>query len=388
MHLLDNALKACHGNAFIYKFISANDVGTTGSHQSGLYMPVDSWLLFFDTACSRGENRDRHIQITWNDEITTESRFIWYGAGTRREYRLTRFGRSFPYLGDDDVGALFILAKTEEDEYLAYILDADEDIERFLAEFELSSLDLAGVVSSEKQKKSLQPSLTVEQLFAQFFNSLTVEFPTTIEMSLAAQNICSQVYGSSSSSPDLFLLKWLETEYDLFKFIEGRRYSNIICEPFENIEQLLEFANTILNRRKSRAGKSLENHLASMFRYHNIPFSQGEKTEGNKRPDFIFPNIDMYHEPSFPDGSLIFLGAKTTCKDRWRQILNEADRIELKHLFTLQHGISRNQLTEMEEAGVQLVVPEPYRGYFPDVFRERIINLKQFINLVQSKTGS
>jgi hypothetical protein len=29
------------------------------------------------------------------------------------------------------------------------------------------------------------------------------------------------------------------------------------------------------------------------------------------------------------------LGVKTTCSDRWRQVLAEADRIQLKHLLTL-----------------------------------------------------
>ncbi len=388
MYLLDSALKVCHNSTFIYKFISANDVGITGSHQSGLYMPVNSWLLFFDAAGLRGENRDEYITITWNDEITTDSRFIWYGRGTRSEYRLTRFGRGFPYLGDDNVGSLFILTKTDDNEYLAYILDSDDDIERFLAEFELSPLDLAGVVGRGEQTATQQASYTGEELFAQYFNSLTVEFPTTVEMSLTAQEICSQIYRCSPTDPDQLLLKWLETEYDLFKFIENRRYSGVISDSFENIEHLLEFANTILNRRKSRAGRSLENHLASMFNHYKIPFSQGQTTEGNKRPDFIFPDIDMYHEPSFPVDNLIFLGAKTTCKDRWRQILNEADRIKLKHLFTLQQGISRNQLGEMEEAGVQLVVPEPHREYFPDAFRDKIINLEQFITLVQNKTGT
>ena len=53
------------------------------------------------------------------------------------------------------------------------------------------------------------------------------------------------------------------------------------------------------------------------------------------------------------------LVVKTTCKDRWRQILNEADRIPVKHLFTLQEGVSVNQFQEMCESNVRLVVPKP-----------------------------
>ncbi len=51
------------------------------------------------------------------------------------------------------------------------------------------------------------------------------------------------------------------------------------------------------------------------------------------------------------------LAVKTTCKDRWRQILNEADKIHQVHLFTLREGVSLAQYREMRESGVRLVVP-------------------------------
>lgn len=53
------------------------------------------------------------------------------------------------------------------------------------------------------------------------------------------------------------------------------------------------------------------------------------------------------------------LAVKTTCKDRWRQVLNEADKINNIHLFTLQEGVSLTQFREMQSAGVKLVVPLP-----------------------------
>ena len=45
---------------------------------------------------------------------------------------------------------------------------------------------------------------------------------------------------------------------------------------------------------------------------------------------------------------------KSTCKDRWRQVLTEADRIEKKYLFTLEAAISNNQTDEMQAKNVQL----------------------------------
>jgi len=73
------------------------------------------------------------------------------------------------------------------------------------------------------------------------------------------------------------------------------------------------------------------------------------------------------------------LAAKTTCKDRWRQILNEADRIPVKHLLTLQEGISVNQFREMTEAKVRLVVPIPLMDCYPEKVRPRLLSLESFI---------
>ena len=73
----------------------------------------------------------------------------------------------------------------------------------------------------------------------------------------------------------------------------------------------------------------------------------------------------------------------TTCKDRWRQILNEASRIETKHLLTLQEGISENQFREMSEAGVQLVVPLPLVGKYPESVQPYLQSLESFIGDVR-----
>ena len=39
----------------------------------------------------------------------------YYGQGTRNEYRITRFGRGFPFFQDDNVGDLLIIAKYTEE---------------------------------------------------------------------------------------------------------------------------------------------------------------------------------------------------------------------------------------------------------------------------------
>lgn len=77
------------------------------------------------------------------------------------------------------------------------------------------------------------------------------------------------------------------------------------------------------------------------------------------------------------------LAAKTTCKDRWRQILNEADRIPIKHLITLQEGVSEAQYREMRDAGVRLVVPEQVMSSYPDEVRSSLLSLEGFLAQVR-----
>jgi hypothetical protein len=73
------------------------------------------------------------------------------------------------------------------------------------------------------------------------------------------------------------------------------------------------------------------------------------------------------------------LAVKTTCRDRWRQILNEADRIPRKHLLTLQEGISEGQFREMTAAGVQLVVPTPLIAVYPRSIQPHLQSIESFI---------
>lgn len=78
-------------------------------------------------------------------------------------------------------------------------------------------------------------------------------------------------------------------------------------------------------------------------------------------------------------------GERGSNKDRWRQVLNEADRIGTKYLFTLQPSISANQLQEMKHERVVLVIPEDNRNSFDDRYRSDLLSLKQFISIVKEK---
>jgi len=123
------------------KFITANDTGTTGGHQSGYHIHKQAWQLFFESPGTKGKNSEKWITIKWQNDFETESRFIYYGVGTRNEYRLTRFGRGFPFLSDDNVGDLLVICRKSQDYYEAFVIQRDEEIEMFFASLNLTIND-------------------------------------------------------------------------------------------------------------------------------------------------------------------------------------------------------------------------------------------------------
>lgn len=367
------------------RFITGNDTGATGSHQAGFYIPKCASELLFDEPGRKGENKEKTVQILWQDDFTTQSCMKYYGQGSRNEYRITRFGRSFPFLQDDNVGDLLIIAKNDEENYKAYVLSCDDDIDDFFSAFNLAPNETNQLIDINGIAK---PDEKIAQLLNDFVNQFC-SFPETIQMANGARDCFNKAYNVTDKhlvdNPDNILMSWIETEYSLFRRMEEKVYGDILSKPFANIESFIQKANEVLNRRKSRAGKSLEHHLANIFRHNNIVFEEQAITEDNKRPDFLFPNAECYHNLLFPTENLVVLGAKTTCKDRWRQVLTEADRIEKKFLFTLQQGISKNQLKEMCDSQLTLVVPGKHISSFPQDYQSEVLDLSRFILMVKEK---
>ena len=383
--------------------------------------------MFLNQAGVSGRNAEANAHIQWCDGSATDSRYEWYGEGTRREYRLTRFGRRFEFRDDAHVGSLLVMAKLGEHEYWASVLDADDDIDAFLASIGsdpteagtiLESTDQIGIVTplvsrlvlDESTLFDFRPETGYQQadiktlvtdapdhstklvaepdLIAGFDRSTPNGFPLTDALAAQARQIQSRCRAINPVlEPDRALLYWQATEYRLFQAYEHRNYEPRISQHTANLDEFLAFANTVLNRRKSRAGSSLENHLQYVFEQDHLPFTRGGMTEDGNKPDFIFPGISQYRAQDYPESRLVFLGAKTTCKDRWRQILDEANRIETKHLFTLQRGISANQLYQMQQKKVILVVPESYKTSFPEQYRGSLLSLKQFIDRTRERVS-
>ncbi len=384
--ILDIAIQTVKESTISFcRFITGNDAGTTGSHQAGFYIPKCAAPLLFGEECRRGENHEKWVNIKWQNDFETASRFIYYGQGTRNEYRITRFGRDFEFLLDRYVGSLLVIAEQADDYYQAFVLESDDDIETFLSYFSLSTEQTNQLIDSSLAQSDDERLL---QAVNDAINPLQ-DFPQTREMGQMAQSIFNAIHKITDEqickSPDKILFDWRDVESKIFFKLEDKLYRDVYTRPFANCNDLMDFANSILNRRKSRAGKSFEHHLSAIFTANKLIFEEQAITENNKRPDFLFPNSNCYHNFEFPSDDLTVLGAKTTCKDRWRQVINEADRVDVKYLCTLQPAISRAQLKEMKDSHIELVVPKSLIGSYPKENQSEILCLADFISIVKNK---
>jgi hypothetical protein len=210
-------------------------------------------------------------------------------------------------------------------------------------------------------------------------------FPSTIDFSNYARSMVRDFEPITES--DNALVKSFEMENILFKTFEkhivGQQLKNM---SFEDVESFIIFSLSVQNRRKARAGRSFENHIKHILELNNINFSYNISTENNHKPDFLFPSIEHYHNDKFNSDELFMLAAKTTCKDRWTQVLSEANRIDKKHLITMDPAISNQQINQMKESNLQLVIPKNIQNTYDKNQIIDLISFKEFIELVNHST--
>ncbi len=213
-------------------------------------------------------------------------------------------------------------------------------------------------------------------------------FPSTREFSDLARLTLPSV--DAGEDPDGALLAWLNHEEAMFRRLERRIVSERISQGFGSgetvdVDGFLKYSLQVQNRRKSRMGRSFENHLEAVFRAQSLGFEAQGRTEVGNTADFLFPSSTAYHDPDFPPDRLTMLAAKSTCKDRWRQVLPEARKIWPKHLITLEPAISGAQLEQMRAEQLQLVLPKGLHDTYKTGQAEWLMSTADFVQLVRER---
>ncbi|MBL8923366.1 MAG: hypothetical protein JNJ54_31225 [Myxococcaceae bacterium] len=182
--------------------------------------------------------------------------------------------------------------------------------------------------------------------------------PKPEELARAARTSIIARYGDVP--PDEFLEKTVDEESRLYFGIEkvvNERKLRQMVEDGAQLNALLAFALSIFQSRKARRGLSLQSHFGALLTREGIPYTPQCLTERGETPDFVIPGQTHYSDRAFPEKWLRMVACKSAVRERWRQILNEAERIPEKYLLTLDPELSADLLSNMESERLKSFVP-------------------------------
>ena len=214
------------------------------------------------------------------------------------------------------------------------------------------------------------------------------EFPSTFEMSTFARTQVDFDPQDPGISPDTKLVKWIAREDALFRALENVLVQERLEKGIREVDEFIRYSLSVQNRRKSRMGYAFEHHLKAIFDVFNLKYTWQAETERGNKADFIFPGQEEYHNPRFDTNLLVMMGAKSTIKERWRQVLEAADRIPIKHLCTLEPGLSASLIESICQNSIQLVIPEEILNTYDPVQRDEFQNIGDFLDIVISKQST
>jgi len=179
-------------------------------------------------------------------------------------------------------------------------------------------------------------------------------------------------------------------EFQIFKGYELRRraveivsalrhhadMTSAAVRGFPDLDRIFLSAS---QQRKNRAGRSFEYHLAAMLKAGNVKFEE-QAILGGRRPDFVLPDKASML-PGADRGYLeaMILSAKTTLRERWKQITHERFNSAI-FLATVDDRVSKQALDEMQASDIALVVPESLKTSKEAAYsgHSNVITFKQF----------
>ena len=389
--------------ALVYaKRLAANDTRATGAHQAGPYIPKN-FLFRALPEIYRSDLQNPDIWFSLRIEShgdAAQVRAIWYNSRlfgkTRDEARITNFGGvQSPLLDPANTAALTLFAFTRRDAgpacrvWICTTLEEEAHVESYVGPVEPG----AGIVweSSTGKVVPQMPGhvprtcrLSPDQIPVEWLQ----DFPSGAEIVRKTLDLLPVGF----TPPDERLLRRRTCEYQVFLSVEEAVVLPTLREGFTTMDAFVARAQSVVQRRKSRSGRSLELHMKEILIEEGLvegrDFQHNVESDPRRRPDFLFPSQAAYRSPTFPSQRLAMLATKTTCRDRWRQVCNEADRIPTKHLLTLQEGVTQQQHAEMVASGVKLVVPKSLRQRYPEEIRSDLLTISDFLDLLERRRQS
>ena len=328
------------------KSLSATEVDPAVSRGHEL-QGVDAFQTFLGVPTEKRKIPARYVWLSDDDEpLSHEGEVTWYDSrrgqlGREPEPRLYYPKASEGVVYRARPGDTLFVCYEKSDGLTFLFCSAGSTIERQL--LWLFNLSIAGdeLVGRDLRSSDVDIGVVARHVLgligidspvedagwlSQLSRAFGSRFPTTAKFSEFARKAAGPL--SIKDDPDAALMRWIELEELLFYTFERHLISQRLEEGFSSevgvdVDGFVQFSLSVQNRRKSRAGYSLENHLQAVFDAFGLVYARGAQTEGKRKPDFLFPGPVAYHDPGYAAERLTLLGAKSSCKDRWRQVLSE-----------------------------------------------------------------
>lgn len=388
-----------------WKYLTAVDADPKSSnqHEFGGLVKAGFKQYLGDPGAETARFPGRFIYLSESQEksAAVTAQVSWYDArrgNPNRAAELRLYYESNEVVDRISAGMFFLVAKAVTGEVLLIFCDqgSSEELQlRWLFGVQEAHDAFSGKAIDENASKASWSTRWIFdeigiELFEDGKNYLELMlsrfaggFPKTRDFSALALELSKEI--DPVSDPDASIIALMDMEELLFRQLERYFVEKQLEQGFTDVDQFISYSLSIQNRRKSRVGYALENHLEFVFLENGLKFVRGATTENKAKPDFLFPGAEQYVNASFPEKGLTLLGSKSTCKDRWRQVLSEGKRVERKHLVTLEPGISSMQLEEMEANNLQLVVPASLHETYKQESRDWLWGLSDFLGYVKEK---
>jgi hypothetical protein len=386
------------------KRLSAVEANTARSNQHE-YNPTKDMLDFLGRPDERLKLEVTFIYLSDEaaDPVVESAWMTLYDARenhpSRSEYRIYFPGTQVSARANE--GDLLVIAKARNGQFLsivaakgstaahqlAWLFGVDEQHDKFVTRLNLDDeRDRIGLAASTiLESVGIVVEEAADSYLEEMIHRFGGVFPTSRIFSAYARETEKGV--DAVADPDVALMRWMEREELLFRSLERYVVGLRLAEGFrvDQIDEFHSYSLSVQNRRKARVGLALENHLSVILDAHGLRYARTAITENKAKPDFLFPGQAQYHDPEFDSGRLTMLACKSTCKDRWRQVLAEADRIPEKHLLTMEASISAAQTGEMRGKSLQLVVPQALHATYSADQQSWLFDLRDFIDLATSR---
>jgi len=380
----------------LIKKLSRNDCGwadgSENGHQNGVYIPhAIRESGFFPQLKNINPNKP-HI-------FESQLKNIWPATGEIKTSNLKHYSNKGPemhftgvpkdeFAGITPASLMIggILREPVDDiQYWFMIVDsASEEVELLEAMFDLRADFHYGIFDPAEalQIQKDETEQLVDELSAALKKGSLAAFIATVSkmpapeiLAAEAQRVFLQQQQLGDLSPyempnpgDAIMKISRDIEYSLYKRAE-RRYraaeviriitsggTDIVSSVVRGFPDLDATFLSASQHRKSRAGRSFEQHIARLLRDGRIAFEEQAVT-GGRRPDFVLPSLVVLKAKKRTFEDAMVLSAKTTLRERWKQVAMEKFNCAL-FLATVDDRVSATAIDDMSDQGIHLVVPE------------------------------